>query len=262
MKKTLVSVCMAGTLAIFTACHTSKEVATLASLNGTWTLEEINGAAVVSNQEDTPFIAFDTENGKISGFSGCNRIMGSFETNSKPGIIALSNIGSTRMACPDMTTERNMLNTLGQVKKYMITKEGTVALCNETNRPIMILKKKEATNPIADLNGEWNITTINGETISDSLENKPFIGFNIAENRIYGNAGCNNFNGGYNTAEENPSSIAFPAVATTMMACPNMDTESKILQALNNTRSFGKLENGEFGLYDADNNLLMTLQKK
>lgn len=30
----------------------------------------------------------------------------------------MSRLGSTRMACPDMTTEQNVLNALGQVKSY------------------------------------------------------------------------------------------------------------------------------------------------
>ena len=44
--------------------------------------------------------------------------MGSFDVNAKPGQIDLGASGSTRMMCPDMTVEKNVLAALGQVKKY------------------------------------------------------------------------------------------------------------------------------------------------
>ena len=53
------------------------------------------------NQE-FPFIGFDTNTGKVFGNSGCNRMMGSFDVNAKPGTIDLGAMASTRMACPDM----------------------------------------------------------------------------------------------------------------------------------------------------------------
>lgn len=45
-------------------------------------------------------------------------MMGSFDVNAKPGTIDLGAMASTRMACPDMTLEQNVLSALGQVKKY------------------------------------------------------------------------------------------------------------------------------------------------
>ena len=78
------------------------------------------------NQE-FPFIGFDTKTGKVYGNSGCNRMMGSFDVNAKPGTIDLGALGSTRMACPDMTVEKNVLSALGQVKKYKVLGENNMA---------------------------------------------------------------------------------------------------------------------------------------
>ena len=47
-----------------------------------------------------------------------------------------------------------------------------------------------------------------------------------------------------------------------MMACPDMEVESRVLKALNAVQSFGKLAGGGMGFYDADNNLVMVLVKK
>jgi hypothetical protein len=47
MKKVIVSLCMAGALIALSSCRSSKDAATLSSINGEWNIIEINGAAVV-----------------------------------------------------------------------------------------------------------------------------------------------------------------------------------------------------------------------
>ena len=46
-----------------------------------------------------------------------------------------------------------------------------------------------------------------------------------------------------------------------MMACPDMKLESNILKALNEVKSFGKLQNGGIGFYSAENALLLVLER-
>lgn len=143
MKKVLVSLCMAGALVALSSCRSSKDAATLSSINGEWNIIEINGAAVVpAPNQEFPFIGFDTNTGKVFGNSGCNRMMGSFDVNAKPGTIDLGAMASTRMACPDMTLEQNVLSALGQVKKYKKLGKENIALCGSSNRPIIVLQKK------------------------------------------------------------------------------------------------------------------------
>lgn len=62
--------------------------------------------------------------------------------------------------------------------------------------------------------------------------------------------------------DANPVAISFLQVISTMMACPDMEVESRVLKALNSVQSFGKLAGGGMGFYDADNNLVMVLVKK
>ena len=59
----------------------------------------------------------------------------------------------------------------------------------------------------------------------------------------------------------NAKSISFPGVASTMMACPDMEVEGKILKAMNEVKSFDKLSGGGIGLYDANNALVIVLEK-
>ena len=145
MKKVFVSLCMAATVAGLSSCASTKNAATLSSLSGEWNIIEINGSAVVpAPNQEFPFIGFDTKTGQVYGNSGCNRLMGSFDVNAKPGQIDLGALGSTRMMCPDMTVEKNVLAALGQVKKYKQLGKENMALCASSNRPVIVLQKKEA----------------------------------------------------------------------------------------------------------------------
>jgi len=76
------------------SCGSTKEAASLSSLNGEWNIIEVNGSAIVpAENQELPFIGFDTATGKVYGNSGCNRMMGSIDLNSKPGTIDMSRLG-------------------------------------------------------------------------------------------------------------------------------------------------------------------------
>lgn len=263
MKKVFVSFCMAAALTGLSSCASTKNVVTVSSLSGEWNIIEINGSAVVpaSNQE-FPFIGFDTKSGKVYGNSGCNRLMGSFDVNAKPGQLDLGALGSTRMMCPDMTVEQNVLAALGQVKKYRQLDKENIALYGSSKRPLVVLQKKNASAELADLNGEWMIREVDGVAVPSGMEKQPSIAFDVTEKRLHGNAGCNIINGSFDTDQANPAAISFQRVISTMMACPDMEVEDRIKKSLGAVRSFGKLENGGMGLYDADKNLVMVLVKK
>ena len=114
-------------------------------------------------------------------------------------------------------------------------------LCNDSNRPVVVLEKKEADVKLSVLNGEWKIKEVNGEAIPSGMEKQPFIAFDVKKKTIHGNAGCNLSNGGFETSSSNAKSISYPGVASTMMACPDMETEGKILNALNEVKSLNVL---------------------
>lgn len=263
MKKVLVSVCIASAAFAMFSCRSTKEVVGLSAMNGEWNIIEVNGSAVVpAENQELPFIGFDTTTGKVYGNSGCNRLIGSFDVNAKPGTIDLGAMGSTRMACPDMTIEQNVLGALAQVKSYKKLGKSDMALCNASNRPVIVLEKKASNVKLSALNGEWNIAEVDGEAVPAGMEKQPFISFDVKKKTIHGNAGCNLMNGGFVVDKENVRSISFPGVACTMMACPDMEVEGKILKALNEVKSFDVLSGGGIGLYNGDGKLVLALVKK
>lgn len=262
MKKVFVSLCMAAAVTGLSSCGSTKNAASLATIGGEWNIIEINGTAVVPvSGQEFPYIGFDMDEGRVYGSGGCNRIMGTFALDAKPGVLAMSPLATTRMGCPDMSVEQNVLAALAQVKKFKRLNEGNLLLCTSSNRPVMVLQKKTALR-LTDLEGAWFIREVGGMSVPDSLDNQPFIEFNMAEKRLHGNAGCNIINGTLQVDEAEAASISFPQVITTMMACPDMEVEDRILKALDEVRSFGAVSAGWVGLYDIQGTLVLLLEKK
>lgn len=125
-------------------------------------------------------------------------------------------------------------------------------------------KVSKNTNP-SDLAGEWNIMSVSGQPVK-TTEKTPFIGFNTAEKRIFGNSGCNLMNGSYQLNDKQAGQISFGRMASTMMMCPDMDTESKVLKAVEGVKAYSietrKDKAAILNFYDTKGDLIMTLEKK
>lgn len=263
MKKLIVKLMAVCAGALIVSCNSGKNMLSLSALNGEWNITEVEGQKIAADK--LPFIGFDVTQKRIYGNSGCNRMMGTFEADSlKPGMLKFGQIGSTRMMCPDMKTEQMVLSVMDKVASYQTVsdKPEVIALCNQDGKPLLVLEKKEAPKvSLSDLSGEWVIELAGGNKIVATAEVAPFIGFNTDESRIYGNVGCNTINGALIQDEDVPSSLRFENVATTMMMCPDMQTETIVLNALNETRSFD-VKDGKIYLLGENGNELLVLKKQ
>jgi len=78
----------------------------------------------------------------------------------------------------------------------------------------------------------WKLKELNGEEIKwAGIEGRePHIILKIDENRVAGSGGCNNIMGTYEIKENDK--ITFSRMASTMMACPDMKTESAFLKSI------------------------------
>lgn len=103
------------------------------------------------------------------------------------------------------------------------------------------------------ISGTWNLKLIKDFDLpKGNSSKKPFINFNIQERNVNGYLGCNGFGGEYII---NNNSISFFKVISTLMACPNMETENKFSSALQAIDSF-KIVNNELQLYKGKELLL------
>lgn len=111
------------------------------SIGGEWNVINLNGQSITPSDE-TPFLGFDQAKGNVYGFTGCNRLTGSINlkklANGKPDF---SQMGMTRMLCPDDVYEGPFMDALSKVKTSEL-KDGEMLLKDAQGKVIIILKKK------------------------------------------------------------------------------------------------------------------------
>ena len=108
------------------------------------------------------------------------------------------------------------------------------------------------------LAGEWNIISVEGHQVSSNED--PFIGFDMNEGRLYGNAGCNNIMASV-SVDSVKGTIELSEVGATRRMCPDMKLEDQVLAALGKVAGYMASEAG-VELTDASGNVLFGLKKK
>ena len=93
-------------------------------------------------------------------------------------------------------------------------------------------KAVSATTDKALTGKKWKLVEMNGKPVQNNSEDgrEYFILLDNDENRIHGYAGCNSFFGNYELTEGNR--VTFSKMASTMMACPDMNTEQELFTIL------------------------------
>src|SRR6185503_1942759 len=91
--------------------------------NTYWKLTALNGKPVfVAEQQHEPSLVLHSENSRIAGSGGCNRLMGSYEVRGHE--VRFGQLAGTMMACPDgMDTEKEFLDTLPHMTRWRIVGE-------------------------------------------------------------------------------------------------------------------------------------------
>lgn len=92
-----------------------------------------------------------------------------------------------------------------------------------------ILEKQVSDLTDVGLTGKrWKLVELNGAPVKDTDQDSPaFIEFQKGESKVNGFAGCNNFFGNYELEKGNR--ISFSGMASTMMACPDLNHERELL---------------------------------
>lgn len=120
--------------------------------------------------------------------------------------------------------------------------------------------KKEITD-VKTLAGEWVVVQLNGDSITPN-EEAPYLNLDFKEDRLSGKSGCNNMFGSIQLSDSLASSIRFPQVATTMMACPDTKLETEFLKALDQVRSVEKMKDGKVAFLNEKGETLFVVENK
>ena len=85
--------------------------------NTKWMLKELGEHPDITSEQDV-FIQFLSEDRKLIGNSGCNNFFGQYEINND--LLTITNLGSTKMMCQDMTIEDAFLQFLPKLQRYEV----------------------------------------------------------------------------------------------------------------------------------------------
>ncbi|WP_181163679.1 META domain-containing protein [Pontibacter mangrovi] len=89
-------------------------------LDAYWTLMSLEGQEVQRPQSTmTAFIRFEEGKSRVHGYTGCNRFNGTYTYGDES--LAISELSTTRMACPDMEMENKFMAILRRVDRYEVS---------------------------------------------------------------------------------------------------------------------------------------------
>lgn len=100
------------------------------------------------------------------------------------------------------------------------------------------------------INGEWTIYSVRGNIVTG--EERPYITFDLAQKRFYGNNGCNYINGGLTL--EAGHKLSFGEAVSTMKMCQDDQYQYLINLALNDVRSFDVRQESPLTFLDLKDN--------
>jgi len=121
---------LAAAITLAAGCASTAPTSSKASLTNTyWKLVELDGARVsmTPEQEREVRITLD-DNGKVIGFTGCNRVMGGYTVAAD--VLRFTQLAGTRMMCPPPATqlESAVLANLNSVTGFRIDGEQLILL--------------------------------------------------------------------------------------------------------------------------------------
>lgn len=135
MKKTLIALFMTLSMVFMSSCCNNN-----VAVDGKWNIVSINGEAVTV-LENTPFIEFDTENGKVHGHTSCNIMNGTFTI--KGDKLTFGDMATTMMAGPDMPVETAVLDAVKATASVKKSADEKLQILDKDGNVLMTLAKAE-----------------------------------------------------------------------------------------------------------------------
>jgi heat shock protein HslJ len=211
-----------------------------------WRLVSVPGQtpAAIAALERAPTARFEA--GRVTGFGGCNRLIGSYTLEQNR--LTIGGVAGTMMACPEpaMSIERALHAALNGRLSYTITGE---RLSLTADSGAVLLFDKE---PALTLEGAtWEVTGYNNgrqAVVSPMTGTQLSVAFE--KGTVSGQAGCNTFRAPY-TVEG--SRITVGPAATTRKMCGEavMTQEREFLKALASAATWS-IDAGLLHLHRAD----------
>lgn len=135
----------------------------------------------------------------------------------------------------DVAGSRIALGNASDAQRYQVGENVLFHLDRDgqriTDRAALYRLEKIGTDARIE-NRRWQLVELNGQPVQPAQEREvAFLELDSAQSRVTGNASCNRFFGTYELTAGNRLRFA-PNLASTMMACPELERERAFLDAL------------------------------
>ena len=152
--------------------------------------------------------------------------------------------------------------TPGVMKKITVVKTGKENVPADASKFYYTLKEvvetKDMVKASTKLNDIWALNTLMGKSYQDYDGERPSFEFTLAENRIGGNSGCNNYFGEVTTMSD--SEIVFGTIGATKKACVAETAENDFFAMLDAVRGYN-IENMILTFFNEDGETIAEFQK-
>lgn len=261
----IMTIAIIACTSLFTSCFSQKKNQSsaahsnidLKSLTNTyWKLTSIDGKTVGSEFIKEPFIQFESDSNKMFGANGCNSFFGNYELQ-KNGKIKFSKVGSTLMACLNDMEIGNSFLSLLQKESYLSISNDELIFKDKNNKVLAQFVKIEHKN----LLGTWELEVYSAPPFNMEKmfpNKKPTLVFDLKENKISGNGGCNNY---FGPIKIEGNKISIGDLVSTKMFCEGVE-EHAFLMKLKEINRFYATEDGKsLSLFKGDL-IIMQFTKK
>jgi len=226
-----------------------------AALTGNvWRLQSLPGRDAKALGAAGRPLTLRLEEGRVSGFSGCNRLVGSYTVANDT--ITFSQLAGTMMACPEpaMALETAFRAALGGPLRYSVAGD-RLTLKPASGEPLVFVAEAQT------LDGSWQVSGFNnGRDAVVGLEGETRIALSFDKGAVSGDAGCNTFRGTYVI---DGKSVKIGPLATTRKACAEdvMTQEREFLAALESAVAWA-VEGDTLDMHRADGQRALMASRK
>ena len=205
---------------------------------------------------DRAYLYLDFAGGnKVYGHNGCNTINGTFQLNGNN--LMFSDFITTDRQCHNVTSEKTIMHTLADVRRYSLETQYNAQylnLMNSKGAVSMVLKRHN----LDAMNGAWLIKEIDSENVSE-LNMRVVV--DAVMQTIHGDTGCNIINGIITLDPTKDMAIQFEDLHSTENDCEEIEYETSLLLALERTESCKRINQNEMALLDNKGTIVVVLQR-
>ncbi len=223
-------------------------------LYGEWDIVMMRKKKVYSLERAYLYLDFVGGN-KVYGNNGCNTINGTFQLSGNN--LKFNDFISTTESCHNVTSEKTIMHTLADVRRYSLEAQYNAEylnLMNSKGTVIMVLKRHN----LDAMNGAWVVKEINSKNVSE--QNMRLV-VDAVMQTIHGDTGCNIINGIITLDPTKDMAIQFEDLRSSEHDCEQIENETALLLALECTVSCKRINQHEMALLDNMGNIVIVLQR-